>query len=184
MLPSKLLQKVRKFKLQFSGATVGENPILSAAIVARRGIYMGKAGVLTLADNLMIREGVILDAWGGSIAISSNTFIGPYTIIYGHGGVEIGSDCLISEHCSIHSANHALPAPDRCIRWEDDIRKKTVIHDDVWIGAGAKILAGVTIGKGSVIGAGAVVTKDVEPYSICTGVPARKTGMRDIALIK
>lgn len=53
-----------------------------------------------------------------------------------------------------------------------------VIGSDVWIGGGAIVLSGLLVGDGSVIGAGAVVTKDVEPYSIVAGVPARKIGMR------
>lgn len=56
------------------------------------------------------------------------------------------------------------------------------IKDDVWVGAGVIILSGVTIGECSVIGAGAVVTKDVEPYTIVAGVPARK--IRDINIEK
>lgn len=54
------------------------------------------------------------------------------------------------------------------------------IKDDVWIGAGVIILSGITIGECSVIGAGAVVTKDVEPYTVVAGVPARK--IKDIEI--
>ncbi len=53
-----------------------------------------------------------------------------------------------------------------------------VIEDDVWIGSGARVMDGVTIGRGAIIGAGAVVTKDVPPYSIALGVPARVVGRR------
>lgn len=56
---------------------------------------------------------------------------------------------------------------------ENMLAQKTVIEDDVWIGYGVKILSGVKIGKGSVIAAGAVVTKDLEPYGIYGGIPAR-----------
>ncbi|MEB3336520.1 MAG: DapH/DapD/GlmU-related protein [Leptolyngbyaceae bacterium] len=54
-----------------------------------------------------------------------------------------------------------------------------VIEDDCWLGCGAKVMDGITIGKGSVIGAGAVVTKSLPPYSIAVGVPARIIGKRD-----
>lgn len=56
------------------------------------------------------------------------------------------------------------------------------VEDDCWIGAGAIILYGVTIGKGAVIGAGSVVTKDVEPYSVNVGNPARK--IRDVEIVR
>ncbi|HEU4684706.1 MAG TPA: CatB-related O-acetyltransferase [Nitrospira sp.] len=56
--------------------------------------------------------------------------------------------------------------------------KETVIEDDVWVGIGAVVMAGVRIGRGAIIGAGAVVTKDVLPYEIHAGVPARKVGDR------
>ena len=55
---------------------------------------------------------------------------------------------------------------------------KLVIEDDCWIGCGAIILTGVKIGRGAIIGAGSVVTKDVKPYSIVLGNPAKKIGMR------
>ena len=57
--------------------------------------------------------------------------------------------------------------------------KQITIEDDVWIGYGAKILAGVTVGKGAVIGAGAVVTKNVAPYAVVGGIPAKEIKMRN-----
>ncbi|WP_197280018.1 acyltransferase [Bacillus sp. FJAT-27251] len=55
-------------------------------------------------------------------------------------------------------------------------KEKIIIEDEVWIGTNVVILPGVTVGKCSIIGAGSIVTKDVEPYSIYTGIPARKSG--------
>jgi acetyltransferase-like isoleucine patch superfamily enzyme len=105
-------------------------------------------------------------------------FIGPQVVIYGHGGVEIGDDTLISMHCCILSSNHTVPAAAKKIRDQPDLLLPTKIGRDVWLGAGVKVLGGVTIGDGCVVGAGAVVTRDLPPYSIAMGVPARVTGRR------
>lgn len=79
----------------------------------------------------------------------------------------------------ILSTNHIIPQ-GRARIFESGHRKEPVsIGSDVWIGASSTILAGVTIGDGAVIAAGSVVTKDVEPYSIVAGVPARQIKRRD-----
>jgi acetyltransferase-like isoleucine patch superfamily enzyme len=62
----------------------------------------------------------------------------------------------------------------------DTSKASIAIEDDVWIGANAVILPGVTIGRGAVIGAGSVVTKDVAPYTICAGNPARVMRARSL----
>jgi acetyltransferase-like isoleucine patch superfamily enzyme len=100
-------------------------------------------------------------------------YVGPYTVIYGHGGVEIGDGTLVAMGCGIVSSNHTIPGREELILSHPDLKKKTSIGRDCWIGAGVYILAGVTIGDGCVIGAGAVVTKDVPAYSVAAGNPAR-----------
>jgi acetyltransferase-like isoleucine patch superfamily enzyme len=121
----------------------------------------------------------MLYAWGGHIVIAENVFIGPYTVIYGHGGVEIGKDSLIAMHCRILSSNHTVPDREHRIRSQADINLPTKIGEDVWLGAGVTVLGGVTIGDGCIVGAGAVVTKDLPPYSIAMGVPAKVVRMRE-----
>ncbi len=132
----------------------------------------GQAGRLIVGDQCWIETGAVLEAWGGQITLGSRTFIGPYAVIYGHGGVCVSEDTLISMHCRILSSNHAVPAMDRRIRWEPDVLKPTCIGRDVWLGAGVTVLGGVTIGDGCVVGAGAVVTKDLPPGAIAFGIPA------------
>lgn len=133
----------------------------------------GRRGTIEIGDENWIERGAVLWAFGGSIKTAPKVFIGPYVTIYGHGGVEIGEWSLISMHATILSSNHTIPAMDRCIRWEKDVLLPTKIGRDVWIGANAVILGGVTIGDGSVVAAGAVVSKDVESGTVVAGNPAR-----------
>ena len=127
-----------------------------------------------------INQGVELNPFGGSIRLADRVWLGPYVVIYGHGGVEIGEWTMVSMHATIVSSNHAIPAMDRCMRWEKDVLLPTKIGRDVWIGANAVILGGVMIGDGAVIAAGAVVTKDVERGAIVAGAPAREVRRRAV----
>lgn len=90
------------------------------------------------------------------------------------GGVKIGNDVSISYGAMLISGGHDVQHP----YFEADHRP-IIICDHVWIGAGAILLKGVTIGEGAVVSAGAVVSHDVKPYTIVGGVPAREIGQRN-----
>jgi acetyltransferase-like isoleucine patch superfamily enzyme len=126
-----------------------------------------------VADSCELNQGVELNPWGGSIRLARRVWLGPYVVIYGHGGVEIGEQTLVSMHSTILSSNHAIPAMGALIRDLPDELLPTKIGRDVWIGANAVILGGVTIGDGAVVAAGAVVKDDVEPGVIVAGIPAK-----------
>ncbi|BBD57359.1 hexapeptide repeat-containing transferase [Nostoc sp. HK-01] len=171
---SKLLaQKIRLLYLRGLGIEIDFSCLISSNIVINLGYSQGHKGNIKISSKTQISHGVTLDAWGGSITIDENVFIGPYTVIYGHGGVKIGKDTLISMHCRILSSNHTIPDRDTRIRWNPDILLPVTLGEDVWLGAGVTILGGVTVGNGCIVGAGAVVTKDLPPYSIAVGVPAK-----------
>jgi acetyltransferase-like isoleucine patch superfamily enzyme len=121
---------------------------------------------------------VVLHAYSGSIRCGENVHFGPYSVVYGHGGVEIGAHTLIAMHCCIVAANHTVPPPGELIRFKPDVPLPIKIGCDAWLGAGVKVLGGVTIGDGCIVGAGAVVTGDLPPYSIAIGMPARVVGQR------
>jgi acetyltransferase-like isoleucine patch superfamily enzyme len=95
------------------------------------------------------------------------------------GGVEIGDRTLIGYKTQILSKNHVIPKNKSRIFEAGHIPEKVTISNDVWIGANCLILPGVKIGEGAVIAAGSVVTKDVLPFTIVGGVPARVIKERD-----
>jgi maltose O-acetyltransferase len=97
-----------------------------------------------------------------------------YANAYCHflGDIEIGDDVLIGPKVVIWGRDHGT-SRKACMNSQPHVVEKITIGDDVWIGANVTILKGVTIGTGAIIAAGAVVVKDVAPYSIVGGCPAR-----------
>lgn len=92
-----------------------------------------------------------------------------------HRPIAIGSFCDIGYRTTFVTAGHELVSDFASVRPLSDAASKPItVEDFVWIGANATVLPGVTIGRGSVVAAGAVVTRDVEPYTLVAGVPARK----------
>jgi acetyltransferase-like isoleucine patch superfamily enzyme len=106
------------------------------------------------------------------LTIGDRVDIGEFVILRARAGLTIGSRVLIAAHVAITTVNHPI-APPRNGRNEG---APVHIEDDVWIGANALILPGVTIGRGAIVGGGAVVSKDVEPFTIVAGVPAIPIG--------
>lgn len=92
--------------------------------------------------------------------------------VNGFGGLEIGDGTIIGPGTMIHTANHETET-DRPIPEQGWILGKVTIGPGVWIGMGVCILPGVTIGEGAIVGAGAVVTKDIEPWGVAVGNPAK-----------
>ncbi|MBE9236551.1 acyltransferase [Anabaena aphanizomenioides LEGE 00250] len=107
------------------------------------------------------------------IHIEEDTFIGPNVCIAGPGNITIGKQCMIASQSGIYANNHNFTDTLLPMQKQGVTRQGIVIEDDCWLGHGVTVLDGVTIGKGSVIGAGAVVTKDIPPYSVAVGIPAK-----------
>lgn len=99
---------------------------------------------------------------------------------YLQGDIKIGNYVMMAPEVMILTENHRFEDSSRLMRFEGNQEAQPVtIEDDVWIGTRVIILPGVTIGRGSILGAGSVVTKDVEPYSIVAGNPARLVRKRE-----
>lgn len=130
-------------------------------------------GTISIKKNSSVAEYARLLTVGGFITIGQKCSINTMCIIYGHGGVRIGDYVRIAAQTIIISANHNYERLDIPICQQDESKQGICIGDDVWIGAGCKILDGVEIGRGCVIGAGSVVTKSISDYSVAVGVPAK-----------
>ena len=135
-----------------------------------------RRGRILMGETCSVSCGAIIQ---GSVCLGDRCSVQSFAVIIGEDptgeepGVIIGSGVRIAPMVTIISGNHVFSDPDRWI-CDQGIESKTVrIEDDVWIAAGARIMAGATIGTGSVVAAGAVVTKDIPPFSIAAGVPAR-----------
>ena len=123
-----------------------------------------------LDDRTMVNPTFRCDI-GTNISIGRNVHINFDCVILDSAEVEIGDNVLIGPKVCIVTPGHKFPPEMR--RDIATVARKVVIEDDVWIGAGALILPGVTVGEGAIVGAGAVVTKDVPAGETYAGVPAR-----------
>ena len=107
----------------------------------------------------------------GDVIIGDHTRIGLHNTIIGP--VTIGSHVNLAQGITVTALNHNFEAPERRIDEQGVSTQQVTIGDDIWIGANAVVLPGVTVGNHCVIAAGAVVTKDVPPHSLVAGVPAK-----------
>lgn len=107
----------------------------------------------------------------GAVTIGDHCTVGIGSVVIGP--VSIGSDVIIAQHVVMSGLNHVYEDITLPIHRQPVTTRLIVIEEECWIGANAVITAGVTIGKHSVVAGGSVVTKDVPPYSVVGGNPAR-----------
>ncbi len=127
---------------------------------------------------ILIYPGVFLTHTYG-ISAGKSVSINTGAILDGRGGITIGDYVMVGPNVCIASSNHHYQDHTVPMSLQGHYMEPVAIKSDVWIGANATILGGVTIGQGAVIGAGAVVVKDVPDYSIVGGVPAKEIGRRN-----
>ncbi len=144
--------EIKAIILRIVGAKVGKRTTIYPGV----WIFPGKR--LTIGDDVDLAFGVIITT---------------------NGGVVIGDRVLIGYRAQILSSNHIIPKNKEQIFGAGHKFKPVTIHKDVWIGANAIILPGVSIGEGAVIAAGSVVTKDVPSFGVVAGIPAKLIKHRD-----
>ena len=123
-----------------------------------------------LGEGTVIRPPLFID-YGYQTSVGSGTFINYNCVILDVGRVRIGADVQIGPNVQILTPTHPIDPEQR--RSGLEAAKPITIEDNVWLGGGAIVLAGVTIGRDTVVGAAAVVTKDLPPGVVAVGNPAR-----------
>jgi len=124
-----------------------------------------------LGDYSVVESFACINNAVGDVIIGNHTRIGLHNTIIGP--VTIGSHVNLAQGITITALNHNFDDSDKRIDQQGISTKEVVLEDDIWVGANAVILPGVTIGKHAVVAAGAIVTKDVPPHSLVAGVPAK-----------
>lgn len=167
--------------LMLDGKTIviGDNTFLDPAVEICMEHEIGDGRGVFIGDNCVIypRNRLVLGDLNANrdanIVLGNNVLINAGGYISGEGGLEIGNFVLIGPNVNILSAGHEFGDCDKPIQKQGLTYGKIKIEDDAWIGAGSVVLQGLTIGRGAVVGAGSVVTRNVPPYAIVIGNPAR-----------
>ncbi len=172
----------RMYPQRSQGAENRLRGILAGPRFGARGLRLGRGVTIDgpenvrLGDKVSLAGGVFLSATGdqGRISIGEVTHVDRGSVLYGQGGLEIGARCAIAAHVVIYSQTNRFDLAPHGEILEQGTRYAPVkVGDDVWIGAGAILIPGITVGDHAVIAAGAVITKDVPAWHVAGGVPAK-----------
>lgn len=108
-----------------------------------------------------------------ALRVGDGSWLGPQCFLHAAGGIDIGANVGIGPQARMLTSSHREAGRDRPVIHAPLAFAPIRVEDDADIGVGAILLPGVSIGRGAIVGAGAVVTRDVEPYAVVGGVPAR-----------
>lgn len=128
-------------------------------------------------DRIAIRDDVFL-AGAGQLKIGDRSTINAGCILTAMDSIEIGADVMLAPRVYVLDVDHNFADRNQPISQQGYTIAPVVIEDGVWIGANAVITKGIRIGKGAIVGANSVVTRDVEPFAIVGGVPAKPIAKR------
>ncbi len=154
--------------------------IYSAELLGRLPSKLVRTAGATHLLGMTIDRSAQLYRWkevrsGHNIRIGAGTIIGSGAILDGRNGITIGHSVNLSSEVALWTMQHDVDSPTFMTEGGP-----IVIRDRAWISFRSTILPGVTIGEGAVVAAGAVVTKDVEPYTLVGGIPAKPIGHRNV----
>jgi acetyltransferase-like isoleucine patch superfamily enzyme len=134
-----------------------------------------REGRLDVGPHALLEPGVWITAPGKArVRIGQGTFLNMGVMVAAERLVEIGDHCMLANGCFVTDSSHRYDDPDKPITWQGfESKGPTRIGDNCWLGANVVVTSGVTIGERCVVGANSVVTRDVEPFSLVAGAPAK-----------
>jgi acetyltransferase-like isoleucine patch superfamily enzyme len=141
-------------------------------------LEIGKSAQVSLGRWSWIGHGTKIRCHEGRVSIGAKTVMGQECTISAFQHISIGRECVIADRVMLIDFDHGVVEVERPIRLQGIYKRDTRVGNNVWIGYGACILRGVTVGNNCIIGTNAVVTKDVPDNAVVAGVPARIIRMR------
>jgi acetyltransferase-like isoleucine patch superfamily enzyme len=150
-----------------------------AFICAGARLEVGPGARLELGRWSWIGNDTKLRIHEGVVSIGAKSVLGQECTLSCYQRISIGRDCIVADRTMMIDFDHSLADVERPIRRQGIEKRDVMIGNNVWIGHGASVLYGVTIGDNAVVGAAAVVTRDVPPDAVVGGVPARLIRMRE-----
>jgi acetyltransferase-like isoleucine patch superfamily enzyme len=142
-------------------------------------LQVGKGARLELGRWSWVGHGTKLRAHEGLVSIGAKTVMGQECTISAFQHVKIGRECVIADRVMFIDFDHGMVEVERPIRMQGIYKRDVNVGNNVWIGYGACILRGVTVGDNAVIGTNSVVTKDVPANAVVAGLPAKVIRMRN-----
>jgi acetyltransferase-like isoleucine patch superfamily enzyme len=142
-------------------------------------LEIGPNAELRIGRWAWIGHGTKIRAHEGSVSIGAKTVMGQECTISAYQHVSIGRECIIADRVMLIDFDHGTVEVDRPIREQGIYKRDVRVGHNVWIGYGACVLRGVSVGDNSILGTSSVVTKDVPANAVVAGAPARTIRMRD-----
>jgi len=142
-------------------------------------LEIGPHATLRIGRWAWVGHGCKIRAHEGEVNIGAKTVIGQECTISAFQHVSIGRECIIADRVMLIDFDHGVTEVERPIRLQGIYKRDVRVQNNVWIGYGACVLRGVTVGDNSVIGTSSVVTRDVPANAVAGGIPARVLRMRD-----
>jgi len=148
-------------------------------ICPRVQLEIGRGATLRIGRWAWVGHGSKLRVHEGEVSIGAKTVMGQECTISAFQHVSIGRECILADRVMLIDFDHGVVEVDRPIRQQGIYKRDVHVGNNVWMGYGACVLRGVTIGDNSIVGTSAVVTREVPQNAVVAGVPARVIRMRE-----